>query len=282
MCLCELQVSTIFVDVAYLQAAPENRGAMFQVASNFNGVEAIEETSYPDGAEFLTNYVYDRTQGPAASVSAGAAAISHVLLAFYDEGKPCEEWQQTQQRQVEMLKDVKEYYSVVNGYVVQQGSECVPEDDQAVVKCVRVGVQVGAQVTFSSTGSFNDTLEVVPMPKTPADAQCVSQVFCAAMNLLQGTSGCTNATCPSSPCLAAILLEAAYRGTYLAAIRHGCPKLFLTLIGGGAFGNSVDTILEIIGRVHLEIACTEGNATLNEVYLVLFKEPSGMIEFLQA
>ena len=119
------------------------------------------------------------------------------------------------------------------------------------------------------------------MPATPADAQCVSQVFCAAMNLCQGASGYANAAFDSSPRLAAILLEAAYRGTYLATIRHGCPKLFLTLIGGGVFGNSVETILEIIGRVHLEIACTEGNTTLNEVHLVLFNEPSGMAKFLQ-
>ena len=278
-----MQKSTKFVDVAYLQSNAENNGAMFQVASNFNGVEAVKEASWPDEAEFLTNYVDDNTQGPAASVSAGPAAISRVLLPFYKEGDsvPAAEWRQTREQQVEMLGDVKEYYSVVNGYVVQQGSERVPEDPEAVVSRVRVCVQVGAQVTFGCTNQWEQTLETVPAPATPANTQRVSQVFCAAMNLRQGASGYVNAALPESPRLAALLLEAAYRGTYLAALRHGCPKLFLTLIGGGAFGNNIDTILETIGRVHLEVACKEKNATLKEVHVVLFNEPSGMIRLLQ-
>jgi hypothetical protein len=50
------------------------------VASNFNGVEAISEGSSPDGASFTEKYIYDLTQGPAASISAGAGA--HLLLSF--------------------------------------------------------------------------------------------------------------------------------------------------------------------------------------------------------
>jgi hypothetical protein len=45
-----------------------------QVASNFNGVEAISEGSSPDGASFTEKYIYDPTQGPAASISAGPGA----------------------------------------------------------------------------------------------------------------------------------------------------------------------------------------------------------------
>ena len=93
------------MDVAHLQAMPENRHAVFQVpsptltpwskvatfaahllpslstraspqvASNFNGVEAISEGSSPDGSSFTEKYIYDLTQGPAASISAGAGAF---------------------------------------------------------------------------------------------------------------------------------------------------------------------------------------------------------------
>lgn len=36
-----------FLDVSYLQALPENRNAVFQVASNFNAIESISESISP-------------------------------------------------------------------------------------------------------------------------------------------------------------------------------------------------------------------------------------------
>ena len=57
------------VDVSVLQCAKENEGCMFQAASNFNGVECISEGSTPDSPNFTTQYFYDHTQGPAASIS---------------------------------------------------------------------------------------------------------------------------------------------------------------------------------------------------------------------
>jgi hypothetical protein len=52
------------------------------VASNFNGVEAISEGSSPDGSSFTEKYIYDLTQGPAASISAGAGASCFLSFAF--------------------------------------------------------------------------------------------------------------------------------------------------------------------------------------------------------
>jgi hypothetical protein len=89
-----------FVDVAYLQSLPENRNALFQIASNFNGVEAVTETSYPNSPDFTTKYYTDRTQGPAASISAGAGAITRVHAAFFNEKKNPDEWGQTKDDQV--------------------------------------------------------------------------------------------------------------------------------------------------------------------------------------
>ena len=78
-----------------------------------------------------------------------------------------------------------------------------------------------------------------------------------------------------------LLLEAAYRGTYLAALRHNNPRLFLTLIGGGVFGNSHKDIFEAIERVHIDTACTEKNATLKEVHVVMYESSNVLIEFFQ-
>ena len=262
-----------------MQSLKANNGAMFQAASNFNGIETISEGTFPDEEYFVTNYTNDNTQGPVASISAGAAAIARVLLPFYGNanGSNASEWRQTKNRQVELLGDLKEYCSVVNGYVVQRGSEAEPPaDDWEFVKRVRVGVQVDAQVSFGCTNSWDQQMDVVPA----AAGQRISQVFCAAMNLRQGLSGRANSEIPSSRRTAALLLEGAYRGTYLAAIRHGAPRLYLTLIGGGVFGNDIDTILGVIEKVHLEVACCEKNSRLQEVHVVLFNEPSGMVGFL--
>lgn len=267
------------MDVAYLQALRENNGAMFQAASNFNGIEAVSEKSWPDRDTFLTDYINDNTQGPSASISAGAAAISRVLLPFYNESDTSKatSWRQSHDRQVELLKGLEEYCTVENGYIVQKGTEREVTDDEwdAVVGRVRVGVHVDAQVQFGHTDASRQ-MEVVPR----AAGQRISQVFCAAMNLGQGLSGYTNAGYPGSKRMSEALLEAAYRGTYLAAIRHGSPRLFLTLIGGGVFRNDVGTIMRVIEKVHLEIACTEKNVSLREVHVVLFNEPVELTEVL--
>ena len=110
------QDSRRFVDVAYLQTLEENRGCVFQVASNFNGVEATSETSSPDSPTFTEKYIYDPTQGiasctkqqkilncstgPAASISAGAAAIARVHAAFYEPDTSQNAWLQTRSKQV--------------------------------------------------------------------------------------------------------------------------------------------------------------------------------------
>ena len=143
---------------------------------------------------------------------------------------------------------------------------------------VKVGVHVGIQPTYGESNMWEQTLVLIP-PTEPT--MHISQVFCAAMNLRQGEFGYRNSVLERASRKPELLLEAAYRGTYLAAIRHGCPKLFLTLIGGGAFGNDSRLIFDVIKKVHLDIACKDSNTVLKEVHIVLFSQANGMIEFLK-
>ena len=252
---------------------------MFQVASNFNGVEAIDEYSYPDSEEFLTKYSEDNTQGPAASMSAGAAAISRVLLPFYSKDTPAEMWKQTSYRQVEFLEELGDYVTVINGYIVQRGTERDPENDWDIVGHTHVGIQIGAQVTKVHV-SKKENESAIKGSIPVKSGQYVSQVLCAAMNLAQGCTGEENYMRLTPKRVDRLLLEAAYRGTYLAAIRHGAPRLFLTLIGGGVFGNSEIAILDTIERVHIDTACTEKNTTLEEVHVVMYNDSDELDEFL--
>lgn len=290
---------------------------MFQAASNFNGVEAIGEYSRPDGRTFITDYTCDNTQGPAASISAGAGAISRVLLPFYDPSTAPSEWRQTKTKQMEMLSDVSDYFSVINGYVVQNGSEkAVAEDiedaeNREIVNNVKVCVHVDEDVVYGERDNYlpafklaeycgpqkntSETSEPESAPtsekvdeiekkkeneQTSKKLNKICQVFCAAMNLGQGSSGEKNLELEGNGVKAKLLLEAAYKGTYLAAIRHNCPKIFLTLIGGGVFGNSIAGILDVIEKVHLEIACNEKNDVIKEVHVVLFNLPPTLSKFL--
>lgn len=99
--------------MAHLQAQSENAGAMFQVASNMNGVEGISQETSVEGLEkgdcavvfvltydhqepsFVSDYIWDKTQGPAASISCGGAALARVYAAF-TEGEVFQ--RQTKQR----------------------------------------------------------------------------------------------------------------------------------------------------------------------------------------
>ncbi|MEZ4281606.1 MAG: hypothetical protein R3F21_18525 [Myxococcota bacterium] len=56
-----------------LHRLPENAGALFQVASQFNLLEMIGPDISPEAG--VARYAYDRTQGPACAIAAGAATI---------------------------------------------------------------------------------------------------------------------------------------------------------------------------------------------------------------
>lgn len=62
-----------YVDVGALQMQISNRGATFQVASNFNCLELVHSQDQPKFG--VTKYIYDLTQGPAASISCAPATV---------------------------------------------------------------------------------------------------------------------------------------------------------------------------------------------------------------
>ena len=275
------------VDVAQLQAAPENRGALFQVASNMNTVEAATENSMPDSDDFVTVYLNDKTQGPIASVSAAPAAIARVYTPFYDGIKANrEEWGQSQDKQISMLYELPEYYTVSNGYIVNYGGESVFEekDIDSIVRRIHLGLHTNVQVVFGKReGGFMECLvdgdkavkkpRKEPIKPRKTEPQIISQITCAGMNLNQGQSGADNKKLPKSDVKARALLRAAYQGAYYAALSLGCKKLYLTLVGGGVFGNPLSVIFDEIVRAHRDIGMSRFNRTLEDVYLIFYSMP---------
>ena|SRR5450759_772187 len=82
-----LKVSVVTGDVRQMHRSPGNAGAMFQVASQFNLLEMVSPTVTPE--QGVTRYQYDRTQGPACAIAAGAATIYRNYLSLGN----CRHWQ---------------------------------------------------------------------------------------------------------------------------------------------------------------------------------------------
>ena len=72
-------------DVHKMHQAKEHADALFQVASQFNLLEMIGPDVSPEDG--VTRYAYDRTQGPACAIAAGAATIYRNYFAPVD-GQP--------------------------------------------------------------------------------------------------------------------------------------------------------------------------------------------------
>ena len=68
-----LKVGLARGDVRQMHLAPEYRGALFQVASQFNMLEMVGPDVTPEDG--VTRYQHDRTQGPACAIAAGAATV---------------------------------------------------------------------------------------------------------------------------------------------------------------------------------------------------------------
>ena len=214
------------------------------------------------------------TQGPFASISAAPGSIMRVYGMFYDEKVPSKNWMQTSKHNICMTEGLSKYYTVRNGYIVNDGTEIDMrwEKIDELVGRARVGVQQDVDVVF---GRRKDGLMEVLFPR-----HRISQVFCAGMNLQQGSSGQHNAMLGCCEEKATLMLRSAYMGAYLTAITLKCSKLFLTLVGGGVFGNPISKILNEIIYAHRCIALSPLNTSIKEVHLSIYSRGAGVLDKL--
>ncbi len=74
-----LSLGIVEGDVRRMHIEPENAGAVFQVASQFNLLEMTGPSVTPEHG--VTGYAHDHTQGPACAIAAGAGTIWRNYLA---------------------------------------------------------------------------------------------------------------------------------------------------------------------------------------------------------
>jgi hypothetical protein len=241
-----LKASVVIGDVRHMHQSPENAGALFQVASQFNLLEMVSPSVTPE--QGVTRYQHDRTQGPACAIAAGAATIYRNYFALVD-GKAG----QTAARQLDGLADlgkalssaldrpVDALWKMQNGYAL-----CTSTGLDAVAQYLRAlrPEQVDIQRGRLRIGVHSD-VEV-----TDAEGEhrpLVSQAFCSALPVAY-----TRVPSARWEPFASLVLDAAYEATMLAAVlnkhRGASNIVLLTFLGGGAFGNEAEWINAAIRR----------------------------------
>jgi hypothetical protein len=230
----------LIADVRDLLVDPGNAGALFQVASQFNLLEMVGPDISPEQGVGI--YENDRTQGPACAIAAGAGTIYRNYFAPVDG-----EIGQSEHHQINCLADLGaalgnsngRLWEMKNGYAlatpdglaeIAQRLHASPEETvDDFRQTLRIGLQWNTQVTLAGCQHL------------------VSQAYCSALPV-----GYSHQPQHHWKEFALLVLEAAYEATFCAAIlnasQNGTNKLFLTLLGGGAFGNDIDWILAAMQR----------------------------------
>jgi hypothetical protein len=235
------RVSSVVDDVGRLHSRRSNRHALFQVASQFNLLEMTGPDVIPENG--VTRYVYDRTQGPACAIAAGAATVYRNYFAPVDG-----QVGQTEERQFDCLRDLGvalgnehgELWTMRNGYALctapglaavhRQLATTDEAERDRLRGLLRIGLHWDVEVTDGQTAGGS-----------------VSQAFCSALPVAY-----TRIPTGHWTSFASLILDAAYEATLLAAVinaaRTSSNVVFLTQLGGGAFGNESPWIHAAIRR----------------------------------
>jgi len=244
-------------DVRAMHRLPENRGALFQVASQFNMLEMVGPDVAPEDG--VARYAHDRTQGPACAMAAGAATIYRNYLVPVGGGTG-----QAAGRQLDGLAAFGDalarrlgtvrtaLWSMRNGYALptREGLAAIAADldqaDEEALDDLRGRLRLGLHTDVEVTDG-------------PAPRPRVSQIFCSALPVAY--AGLPQADWAP---FARLVLEAAYEGTLLAGVinaaRGASDRVLLTRLGGGAFGNAEAWIdaallraLRVVGTCDLDV-----------------------------
>lgn len=239
-------VTCVVGDARAMHAEPELAGALFQVASQFNVLEMVDQYVTPEHG--VTRYAHDPTQGPACAIAAGAATIYRNYLVPIDG-----QTGQTRHRQLDALaplgaalsaelgRPVSELWSMQNGYALctADGLSAITDllagADDALRDRLRGHLAIGLHRDVQVT-------DVLDGPR-----QQVSQAFCSALPVEY-----SHLPGPAWESFARLVLEASYEATLLAAAEQasagGSNIVLLTRVGGGAFGNGPAWIDDAIER----------------------------------
>jgi hypothetical protein len=237
-----LRVRNLAADAHALHTQPALAGSLVQVASQFNLLEMTHYSVTPEDG--VTRYQHDPTQGPACARAAGAATIYRNYFAPVGTHIG-----QNHAHQIDTLADLRaalpggERITMRNGYALA---------DSATLQAIKSALEQASPDTLDTLRShlrIGLHWDVEVTAAGAPEGQCVSQAYCSALPVSYNRD--------SNPAhwqpFARLVLEAAYEATLLAGVINtarpgGHNRVYLTLLGGGAFGNPREWILDAIRR----------------------------------
>ena len=262
-----LRVTEEVADIQELHAKRSSSGALFQVASQFNLLEMVSPSMTPEQGVGI--YQNDFTQGPACAIAAGAGTIYRNYFAP-NNGMIG----QSEFNQIDCLAEVgralgnrdRQLWEMRNGYALASAGglqeiskrlqTSTPEHLDELRGQLKVGIQWGTQVTIKGCSHL------------------VSQIYCSALPVAYSAHA-HNAWKD----FAIIILDSAYEATLCAAAINaqmtGNKTVFLTLLGGGAFGNETGWIVGAIDRA-LRMHADSGL----DIRIVSFRKPNPALQKL--
>ncbi len=226
-----VSVRELVADAGRLHTSPDSEGAVIQVASQFNLLEMVGPDVTPDRG--ITRYEADLTQGPVCAVACAAGTLQRNWLA------------QSTKDQIDTLAGVGRalgndpdrkgrgrWWHMRNGYALLTGA--LPSEVPPCHDDLAIGLQTGTEVTRDDVGHV------------------VTQAYCSALPIAYSGVQAGNV----EP-LARLVLNSAYEATLAAAVVNaarpeGRPLVYLTLLGGGVFGNPVPWVIDAVERAVLK------------------------------
>lgn len=236
----KISISEMVANVQQLHCDSNNRNALFQAASQFNLLEMIGPHITPERG--IDIYAKDHTQGPACAIACGAGTIYRNYFVPING-----QTGQSANSQIDCLDLIAEAFNneeleiwkMNNGYALfnQNGLLHINRqiglmnnsERENLKEKLKIGIQWNTEVTLSE------------------QKQIVSQAYCSALPVAY-----SYIESYYWERFARIILEATYEATLYASLinldKTDCNKVFLTLVGGGAFGNEPDWILESLTK----------------------------------
>jgi hypothetical protein len=246
---------------------PGYSGSIFQVASQFNALEMPSQTTTPQAG--ITNYLNDKTQGPVCAMVCPLGTLYRNYFCMPGDGKQPEDKSVNDNPQTgtavgtgsgnDQINTLTELMNIPqfkdlrfqNGYIfVKDKSQLdaintyllTPENFWKAMMAIKYVIQEDTPVVDVTTvhGKILD--------------QIVSQIYCSAYPVAYSTdpSPMSGSVVPGTKkedyaLLSSMILHAVYYSTLAYAVTRITSdetrkKVFLTKVGGGAFGNDVSLI----------------------------------------
>jgi hypothetical protein len=230
----QLSVNELVGNIKDFHVSIKNKNAVFQAASQFNLLEMAHPHLSPERGVGI--YERDYTQGPACAITCGAGTIYRNYFIELNG-----QIGQSSSNQIDCLMGIgnqlknrnAELWQMTNGYALSSKEGLIhinrllykfnSDEIETLKEELRVGIQWNTEVTLST------------------DKHRVNQVYCSALPVAY-----SHIDSVLWANFAQLILEATYEATLYVALMNyeqtGNNNVFLTLVGGGAFGNDEDWI----------------------------------------